>query len=486
MESLLQAARALCALGPKATLVKGGHQVLDRDALQHSLDQLGIAFEGTSKQQAEWMGAEVFLGQWKQSAVTMVRTDYEPYAAILSRWGSSHSSRNVVLDVLYESSSDEYTLFVKPHIQSTATHGTGCTLSSALAVHLAVGESMSSSVHQAIQYVQRCISRGLSTLGKGSGPLNHLCYTTPRPILAPAAMGSERVPLCSRLIAHSLPTWRAFTRHGFLQQLAGHTLAEESFIYFLKQDYLFLKHYARVWASGASSFSIGSTFSRIATFAGIAAEMAAEADNHAKICAPWGITRHDLDHCTVESAATLAYTRFVLDVSRSGDALELLAATGPCLLGYGEAGLWLDSQRTQRTSMPTRPAKVVAGYEGWIDYYSGKEFQAIVQGGIENMEEYASSDPPSVARVVSLQRIWNAYVQTKDERGGKANADTCFLLAQCGPARDWHVGRGLECRLATKHFGPVIAIVQIDTHSSLLEDPALCSLPEHLDRSTAR
>ncbi|UZJ53846.1 hypothetical protein CBS101457_003166 [Exobasidium rhododendri] len=415
VEALMNAANTLCTLGPFNCLVKGGHQVLKSTSLQHELVKLGIIISERSDGTASaFSGAEVYQGKWNNSKVNIIRTDEEPYADVLRHEVSTSSDKDVVLDVLYEKNNDTYTLFVKPHIQSTATHGTGCTLSSALAAHLASGVTVAGSTHLAIGYVQRCISRGLSGLGKGPGPLNHLCNITPRPILAPAATGSDRVPLCSNLIAHSLPIWRAFTHHDFLKQLVSHTLPRESFIYFLKQDYLFLKHYARVWASGASSYSIGNTFERIATFAGIASEMALEADNHVKICQPWGITRHDLDHNTVESAATLAYTRFVMDVSRSGDALELLAATGPCLLGYGEAGLWMASERAKGSkdvTQPTGTSSEIAGFEQWIDYYSGKEFQVVVRNGVESMEEYASTDPPSIARVKSLQRIWNAAVR---------------------------------------------------------------------------
>ena len=47
----------------------------------------------------------------------------------------------LVVDVLYESSTERYTLFVFPRIDSNSTHGTGCTLSAALACGLAKGLS---------------------------------------------------------------------------------------------------------------------------------------------------------------------------------------------------------------------------------------------------------------------------------------------------------------------------------------------------------
>ncbi len=53
------------------------------------------------------------------------------------------------------------------------THGTGCTLSSAVACFLAKGETQQNAVRKAIDYVVRSINAGLD-LGKGTGPLNHL------------------------------------------------------------------------------------------------------------------------------------------------------------------------------------------------------------------------------------------------------------------------------------------------------------------------
>ena len=46
----------------------------------------------------------------------------------------------------------------------------------------------------------------------------------------------------------------------------------------------------------------------------------------------------------------------------------------------------------------------------WIDYYGGEEFQAVVRSGVADLEQYAASDPPSEARLSSLQRIWNVVI----------------------------------------------------------------------------
>lgn len=64
--------------------------------------------------------------------------------------------------------------FSATRIETENTHGTGCTLSSAIACNLADGHAMEESVQNAKDYVYGAIGDGLD-LGKGCGPLNH-CY----------------------------------------------------------------------------------------------------------------------------------------------------------------------------------------------------------------------------------------------------------------------------------------------------------------------
>ena len=58
-------------------------------------------------------------------------------------------------------------------IANPNTHGTGCTLSSAIASNLAKGYDLDSSVERAKEYISGCLSAMLD-LGKGSGPMNHM------------------------------------------------------------------------------------------------------------------------------------------------------------------------------------------------------------------------------------------------------------------------------------------------------------------------
>ncbi|MDD4345677.1 MAG: bifunctional hydroxymethylpyrimidine kinase/phosphomethylpyrimidine kinase [Desulfitobacteriaceae bacterium] len=79
---------------------------------------------------------------------------------------------DVADDLLY--ANGEATWIRGERINNPNTHGTGCTLSSAIACNLAAGHSLKQSVMNAKAYVTGTLRAGLD-LGKGSGPLNH-CY----------------------------------------------------------------------------------------------------------------------------------------------------------------------------------------------------------------------------------------------------------------------------------------------------------------------
>lgn len=73
-------------------------------------------------------------------------------------------------DLLYDGK--EFHTFSAERIQTKNTHGTGCTLSSAITANLAKGMSMPAAVAEAKRYLTEAIRHGLD-IGKGHGPLNH-------------------------------------------------------------------------------------------------------------------------------------------------------------------------------------------------------------------------------------------------------------------------------------------------------------------------
>lgn len=87
--------------------------------------------------------------------------------AVLLKGGHNINNAN---DLLFANGT--YQWFEGKRINNPNTHGTGCTLSSAIAANLAKGFSLDESVYRAKEYISGALSAMLN-LGKGSGPMNH-------------------------------------------------------------------------------------------------------------------------------------------------------------------------------------------------------------------------------------------------------------------------------------------------------------------------
>lgn len=120
--------------------------------------------------------AEILAGQkirtvedMKQQAKEMLKLGCK---GVLIKGG--HLDGGLMCDVLQTATEEAPHLFTAPKVDSRNTHGTGCTLSSAIATFLALGEPMSVAVEKAKQYVYKGIESGKDVfIGGGHGPLNH-------------------------------------------------------------------------------------------------------------------------------------------------------------------------------------------------------------------------------------------------------------------------------------------------------------------------
>ena len=100
--------------------------------------------------------------------LTAAKLIYETYGcAVLVKGGHQLNDAN---DLLYQESG--YRWFYGKRIDNPNTHGTGCTLSSAIASNLAKGYDLETSVAYAKNYISGALAAMLD-LGKGSGPMNH-------------------------------------------------------------------------------------------------------------------------------------------------------------------------------------------------------------------------------------------------------------------------------------------------------------------------
>ena len=99
------------------------------------------------------------------AAAKKIENDHK--CAVLLKGGHSINDANDLLCV-----NSELVWFEGKRIDNPNTHGTGCTLSSAIASNLAKGFSLEESIHRAKDYVSGALEAMLD-IGKGSGPMNH-------------------------------------------------------------------------------------------------------------------------------------------------------------------------------------------------------------------------------------------------------------------------------------------------------------------------
>ncbi len=116
--------------------------------------------------------AEVLSGMSIKSDEDMINAAKEISknidSAILIKGGHYDKNAN---DLLYDNG--EIFWFKGDRVDTNNTHGTGCTLSSAIACNLAMGYSKEESIKNAKDYITGALKAGLD-LGNGSGPLNHM------------------------------------------------------------------------------------------------------------------------------------------------------------------------------------------------------------------------------------------------------------------------------------------------------------------------
>ena len=106
------------------------------------------------------------------------KNDIIKAAKILKKLGAKnvlikggHSNSKILTDVFFNNS--EVVFFRNKKIKTKNTHGTGCTLSSAIATFLSCGKPLKKSCELGIKYVNQAIKSNL-VYGKGHGPINHL------------------------------------------------------------------------------------------------------------------------------------------------------------------------------------------------------------------------------------------------------------------------------------------------------------------------
>lgn len=188
------------------------------------------------------------------------------------------------------------------------------------------------------------------------------------------------------------PIWQAQHDHPFVRGIGDGSLDPVRFSFWLRQDYLFLIDYARLFAAAALR---APDLAAMAGFATLLHEtLTREMNLHKSYVEGFGITAADLERET-KAPTTQGYTDFLLRTATLGDYPELLGALLPCMWGYSEIGIAL-----ARRGMPNEPR-----YRAWIEAYADPGF-AELASWCRTLTDAACDGLPAPI----LQRVESAFL----------------------------------------------------------------------------
>ena len=149
-----------------------GHTLIEADTIQTIMDRL-------------FPIADIITPNMDEAALLAgidVKTldDMHQAAKIIQTLGCKHvlvkggHQQTATLTSLFFEENGQYTAFETKKFATKNTHGSGCTLSSAIAAYVARGENFHTAVALAQDYIYEAIKHGKDVvIGKGNGPLNH-------------------------------------------------------------------------------------------------------------------------------------------------------------------------------------------------------------------------------------------------------------------------------------------------------------------------
>ena len=173
------------------------------------------------------------------------------------------------------------------------------------------------------------------------------------------------------------PVWGATLAHPMVERLGKGTLDEEPFRYWVRQDYVYLVEYSRVFALGAAA---APDLERMGTFAELLDEtINTEMDLHRSYAAEFGISEAQLE-ATDPSPTTRAYTDFLVRVAAEGTFGDLVAALLPCMWGFNVTG-----RRLAERGLPDHEQ-----YAAWVEMYAGEEFTELAEWCKDLMDDVAA------------------------------------------------------------------------------------------------
>jgi len=272
---------------------------------------------------------------------------------------------------------------VAARIETTNTHGTGCSLSSAVATLRPQSEGWEDAVADAKRWLSESIGHGAALdVGRGHGPVSHFAGLWAR--------GGIRTPLTAEEIRVRWWDDVADVRAGidalaFVRGLGDGTLDRDAFTWYLAQDALYLRDYSRVLAKASR---LAPTVEEQAFWATSAqGSLVAELQLHDGWL-PAGTLAE-----TPAGPTTTAYLNHLLAAADRGDYGVLVAAVLPCYWLYSDLG-----SRLLPLAVDGHP------YADWLHTYAAPGFAEATRRAIEIVTSRAATSTPE-----ARQAMWEAY-----------------------------------------------------------------------------
>ena len=184
-----------------------------------------------------------------------------------------------------------------------------------------------------------------------------------------------------RLYSSAQEVWEKSHRHPFLTELRAGTLDPQIFIYYLKQDYVYLIDYAKMFALGSMKAQDLETIGKFAEL--LHSTLNVEMELHRQYAERFGITREELE-ATKPAPLTIAYTKYMLDAGAQGSLADIVSSLLPCMWSYREIG----------TAFAKDPGALNHPlYSEWILMYSSVEFGDLTDWCIELIDRLAEGLP---------------------------------------------------------------------------------------------
>ena len=179
-----------------------------------------------------------------------------------------------------------------------------------------------------------------------------------------------------RLFKNVQPIWSRNHQHPFVQGIGKGTLPIELFKEYMKQDYVYLIDYARLYAIGVEKAHNMETMMKFSDL--LHNILHFEMNIHRQYASQFGISDDELAQ-TKPTPNNLAYTSYMLKVAHNGTLLELISCLLPCAWDYWEIGKLLNKQYGHQ--LEDNPYRV------WIETYSSDEFGSIARWLIRLLDE---------------------------------------------------------------------------------------------------